>query len=93
VTGRFVDLAVGCLGVAIDVIAAADQQKGETSDALFLSIWGTLLGGGGLLVDTQLETDNFEWPLNLVDDIATGLGVTSILVGAGIIVADEFYWQ
>jgi hypothetical protein len=86
ITGRIADLAAGILGVLVDVIGAADESEGNAQAGLFLSIWGVLLGGGALLMDFFLETDSFEWPRNILDDIADGLDISSVAIGGATVV-------
>lgn len=88
-TGRVVDLAAGVLAVGIDVAGLVDQSKGEISSALFLSIWGTVLGGGALVMDQVLEKTDFVGPLKTLDTISDGIDYAGFGIGAATIILDK----
>ena len=88
VTGRIVDLAAGVLGVMVDVVGLGAQLHGQNDAALFLSIWGVLLGIGGFIVDQVLETHELPGAWGILDKLSDLLDLSSIGIGGGTIAAD-----
>lgn len=88
VTGRIVDLAAGVLGVMVDVVGLGALGHGENGLALFLSIWGFLLGAGGIIVDELLETHELPGAWKILDLMSDILDFSATGIAGGTIVAD-----